>query len=306
MKILLIGGFGYIGSTLVDTLLSGGRHDITVLDTLNAASERGLIPDRFYGVLSHEPNHVAFIKGDVCDMQYTWSLIQKHDVIVYLTALTLPNSAKRPEAAILVNRHMAEIVGDCCKKLGKRMIFMSTCSNYGRSELADESSELFPVSIYAISKVDAEKYLLENIPDVTILRCATAYGVGSHMTRWDVIFNGFVRDALSGGAIEVFQPNAHRPICHVEDIAGAIATVIDKDQPGQHVYNVGDNEQNYTKIELANMVAKATNCKIREVKQDDSRDYRVDFGKIRSELGFGVKHTPTSALPQLIQEWRGR
>lgn len=298
MKILLIGGFGYIGSTLVDVILESNDDKVTVLDTL----EFDVDPLYLHGTLNNE--RVTFIKGDVANMRLTWELIKKHDVIVYLASLTLPNSAKEPGDAVLINRHMAEIVGDCCKKLNKHMIFMSTCSNYGKSSsLVDEDGDLLPVSIYAISKVDAEKYLLKNVPNITVLRCATAYGVGSGRTRWDVLFNDFVRTALSDGVIKVFQPKAHRPICHVIDIARAIYMIALHTPQGQNVYNVGSNSQNYTKEELAKFVAKATNAELKIVEMEDKRDYRVDFRKIANEFNYEVTQTPVTALPPLKKLW---
>jgi nucleoside-diphosphate-sugar epimerase len=167
------------------------------------------------------------------------------------------------------------------------MIFLSTCSNYGKStKLVDEDAQLFPVSIYAISKVNAEKYLLKNIPDVTILRCATAYGVSPGRTRWDVILNDFVNTAVREKSIDVFQPNAHRPIVHVKDISRAIALVIEANNLEYKVYNIGD--VNYTKKDLVKLVVKRTNATVKYVEKDDNRDYKVNFKRAFTALGFEV------------------
>lgn len=297
MKILLVGGLGYIGSTLVEHIRKTESSDhVTILDPLVFDVE----PYYFHRVLSDD--RFRFIKSDVSDMRHTWDMIGRHDVIVYMASLTLPATSKFPEEGIFVNRHMAEVVGDCCAKFGKKMVFMSTCSNYGRSDKpVAESGELLPISMYARTKVDAERYLIQKVPNITILRCATAYGIGAGRTRWDVLFNNFVKKAVTDGVIDLFQPDACRPVCHVDDISQAIwkaATI----QSGSEssIYNVGSNEQNYTKKELAEIaVSHVPDARIEMISSDDDRDYRVDFSKIHKDFGFKAQHTPDSELARL-------
>ena len=300
MKVLLIGGLGYIGSTLTDLLLESRDYKVTAMDTLRF----DVNPAYLHRVMTH--HRFRFVKEDVSDMRFTWDLIRNHDVVVYLASLTMADTARNPEEGLFVNRYMAEVVGDCCAKLDKKMIFMSTCSNYGKSDKpVDEDSELLPVSMYAQTKVDAERYLSRNIAGITILRCATAYGVGSGRTRWDVILNDFVQRSLSGGMIDLFQPGAHRPICHVADIARAVDLVISHPSDKSRTYNVGGNSQNYTKRKLADIVSGGTGSRIETVNVEDNRDYRVDFSRVKKELEFQPRHTPESALPELILQWKG-
>jgi len=294
MKVLLLGGMGYIGSTLCEYLSRETEHHVTVVDKL----EFGVDPNFFYDLLNHE--RMRFIKGDIANMSLIYPLIKKHDIVIDLASLTLPNSASEPDKAIMINQHMAEIIGDCCKKLNKRMIFLSTCSNYGKStKPVDENAELFPVSIYAISKVNAEKYLLKNVPKITILRCATAYGVSPGRTRWDVLFNDFVKTAIEKKRMEIFQPTAHRPIVHVYDIARAISMVIDENNLKHNVYNIG--EYNYTKGELAKIVAGRFHAIIDLVENNDNRDYQVSFKRAQQELGF----FEISGLPLTMEQLYG-
>lgn len=294
MKILLLGGFGYIGTTLVDHLLSHTDYKITVVDTM----EFFVDPIYFYSVVNHD--RLQFIKGDKSNVRLVYDLIKKNDVVVDLAALSLPNSALEPGDAITINQISTEVISDFCRKLGKKLIFMSTCSNYGKSKtLVDENGELLPVSIYAISKVNAEKYILNNNPDSVILRCATAYGVGSGRTRWDVLYNDFVKTAILGKQIQVFQPTAHRPICHVFDISTAIRLASVYNPTQATVFNIGSSEQNYQKQQLAEIVGKLSGAEVTLVEKEDKRDYRVDFSKAKKELGFEVLYTPEMAYKQL-------
>ena len=297
-RVLLIGGMGYIGSTLVDVLARLPKADtVTVLDPLL----HDIDPAHLHELVSSD--RARFVKGDVADMRHTWSMIKRHDITVYMAALTLPNTARDPEEAMLVNQYMAEVAGDCCAKFGRRMVFMSTCSNYGKAEApVDEDGELFPVSMYALTKVNAERYLLRNVPDAAVLRCATAYGVGAGRTRWDVLLNDLTRTAMESGRIDVFQPEACRPVCHVGDIARAIAGVV-ADPSVKGVYNVGSDDQNYTKKDLAGFVAAHTGARIEVTDSVDNRDYRVSFAKIRDAIGFRPEHTPEDEVPRLAREW---
>jgi len=282
MKILLLGGFGYIGSTLTKYLLENTEHKITVIDRLDFEIDQKFLHD----MINHD--RLTFVHHDIMDLSKTFALINNHDAIVYLAALTLPNSALNPDEAFMVNQYMAEIVFDLCQRFEKSFCFMSTCSNYGKSEKpVDEEGELFPVSVYAISKVNAEKYMLrKKFKKLTILRCATAYGISPGRTRWDVLVNDFVKAAIEKKIIDIFQPQAHRPVCHILDISQAIKLVIERKEDQPQVYNVGSNDQNYTKNELAEYVAKCLNAEITLVEKEDNRDYQVDFGKISKDLGF--------------------
>lgn len=298
-RVLLIGGLGYIGSTLIDTLLkTPGVDAVTALDPLL----HDIDPAHLHRLVSSD--RVRLVKGDVADMRHTWDLIKRHDTIVYMAALTMPNTARDPEEGMLVNQYMAEVAGDCCAKFGRHMVFMSTCSNYGKADApVDEDGELVPVSMYALTKVNAERYLQRTVDDVTILRCATAYGVGAGRTRWDVLLNDLTRAALAPGEIDVFQPDACRPVCHVRDIARAISKIVD-DSSIRGVYNVGSDDQNYTKRELAEFVASHTGAKIKITHSVDNRDYRVNFAKIRDAIGFRPEHTPETEIPRLVEEWK--
>ena len=297
-RVLLIGGLGYIGSTLVDVLLrTPGADTVTILDPLL----HDVDPAHLHRLVSSD--RVRLVKGDVADMRHTRALVKQHDTTVYMAALTMPNTARDPEEGMLVNQYMAEVAGDCCAKFDRRMVFMSTCSNYGKADTpVDEDGELVPVSMYALTKVNAERYLRRAVSDAVMLRCATAYGVGAGRTRWDVLLNDLTRAALSSGEIDVFQPDACRPVCHVQDIARAIAGIV-ADPSIKGVYNIGSDDQNYTKRELAEFVASLTGAKIKITDSVDNRDYRVSFAKIREAIGFRPDHTPETEVPRLVEEW---
>jgi len=297
MKILLIGGFGYIGTKLVESLLNKTGHYITVLDRL----DYDLNPQFLHDVLKNP--RVGFVKGDFRHIEIVHPLIKQYDVVVNLAALVgEPLCASKPEEALLTNQIMAQFLGDMCRNENKKLVMMSTCSNYGRAEKpVNENGDLLPVSIYALTKVAAEKYLLQNVPQATILRCATAYGLSIGRMRFDLLLNEFVKDAWVKKEVEVYGPQTYRPVCHVEDIGTAITKCIECKKIESRVYNVGSSGQNYTKKTLAEKVAKRLGAKVKIVPKEEKRDYVVDFNKIEKELGFKPNNDIETGIDEMAQ-----
>ena len=189
----------------------------------------------------------------------------------------------------------------------KRFVFASTCSNYGKMKgdgYVDENSPLDPVSLYARLKVQFEQYMLGT--DVradfvaTALRFSTVYGLSPRL-RFDLTVNEFVREATLGRTLRIFGEQFWRPYCHVEDLARACLLVLVSDPAlvRQRVFGVGDTAENYQKKMLAQELLKVVpDAKIEYVaRQEDPRDYRVDFTRIRETLGYRItKRVPDGLL----------
>jgi nucleoside-diphosphate-sugar epimerase len=192
------------------------------------------------------------------------------------------------------------------------MVFASTCSNYGR--MADptvpitEEGELAPVSLYAEQKVGIEQALLGNdFGDLrpTCLRFATVYGVGPRM-RFDLTVNEFTRDLWADRELEVFGEQFWRPYIHVRDAARAIGTALEADVEivGGQVFNAGRSGENYRKLDIVEVIGKVIPGKgtVTYVKRDeDPRDYKVSFDKIRETLGFETTMTVPDGIAELAE-----
>jgi nucleoside-diphosphate-sugar epimerase len=190
----------------------------------------------------------------------------------------------------------------------QRLIFASTCSNYGSAlETVNEDTPLESLSLYSETKVKSELNVLnsqdENF-EPCVLRFATAYGLSPRM-RFDLLLQEFIRDALIDKKISIFGPNHWRPLVHVDDIAFACITAIEnsKNISGE-IYNVGDNEQNYTKKGLAEMIQKhipSSTIEITETKRDP-RNYKVSFDKIKNKLNFNVSKTAEDGISEILNK----
>jgi nucleoside-diphosphate-sugar epimerase len=169
----------------------------------------------------------------------------------------------------------------------------------------DETAPLAPVSLYAEQKVAVERELLGRpagtLPVPTCLRFATIYGVAERM-RFDLTVNEFTRDLWDGRTLDVYGEQFWRPYVHVADAARAIASVLSapEEAVARRVFNVGHSDENYRKVDLVELIRRRLPAaEVRYVHRDeDPRDYRVAFTRIRDELGFA----PAMRVPDGVDE----
>jgi nucleoside-diphosphate-sugar epimerase len=191
-----------------------------------------------------------------------------------------------------------------------RVVFASTCSNYGlieSNELADETYPLNPLSLYAKAKVTAEKHLLaqQGTADYTptILRFATAFGLAPRM-RFDLTVNEFTRVLALGRELLVFDAHTWRPYCHVRDFARLIKRVIEapRAEVAFEVFNAGGEVNNFTKQGIVETIrALLPNANVRYQEHgSDPRNYRVNFRKVRETLGFEPEYTVEYGVKELL------
>ena len=172
-------------------------------------------------------------------------------------------------------------------------------------EYVTEESALAPVSLYAETKVEVEKYLLaqdrSNVCKPTCLRFSTVYGI-SPRPRFDLTVNEFTKEIALGRELVIYGEQFWRPYCHVIDLCRSVLSVIEssEEQTAFQVYNVGDTDENYQKKMIVNELLKFfPDASIKYVQKDeDPRDYRVSFEKITSNLDFSI----TKRVPDGIKE----
>lgn len=302
MEILVTGAAGYIGSVLVRQLLECG-YKVRGFDNLRFGGD-ALVP--FCSNRSF-----SFVRGDVRNTDDVKRAIDGVDAVVHLAAIVGdPACSAEKELATDTNWNGSKLLFDLCSESPtvKRFVFASTCSNYGKMEgdsLVTEESPLRPVSLYAELKVKFENYIQSSKPRngciATSLRFSTVYGLSPRM-RFDLTVNEFTRDALLNSELQIFGEQFWRPYCHVEDLAASCKLVLESDARlvAQNVFNVGNSEENYQKRTLAELLQKELpELHVAYVKRtEDPRDYRVDFTKITTTLGFHI----TKRVPDGIQE----
>jgi nucleoside-diphosphate-sugar epimerase len=297
------GGSGYIGALLVKELREAG-HEVRVLDSLlhgqeDIASEQ-------------ESAGVQVIRGDIRDGDARGRALDGADSVVHLAAIVGdPACGRDPQLSDEVNVQATKgLVADAGAAGVQRLVFASTCSNYGRmtdpTVPITEDGELSPVSLYAEQKVSMEKLILggeTSSVKPTCLRFATVYGVGRRM-RFDLTVNEFTRELWADRELEVFGEQFWRPYIHVRDAGRAVRTVLEapEEKVAGNVFNAGRSGENYRKLDLVEEIGKQIDRgKVSYVHRDeDPRDYKVSFDKIRAELGFETLMTVPDGIAEII------
>lgn len=308
-RALVTGGAGYIGSVLTFQLLKAG-YQVRVLDNLMYGGHSLLA--------AFGEENFDFHRGDVRQRKTVERALEDIDALVHLAAIVGdPACARQPGLARQVNLDASLQMLELAQRAGKRrFIFASTCSNYGRmadsTEYVDEESELRPISLYAETKVAVEQAIASHPSQEgfcpTVLRFATVYGISPRM-RFDLTVNEFTMDMLVNKHLVVFGEQFWRPYIHVRDAARAIAMVLDAplEKVRSKVFNVGDTSQNYQKGQLVKLICAqlGDEVEIEHVhKEEDPRDYRVSFEKIKRELGFHITRTVEDGIREVIDAIR--
>jgi len=306
-KILVTGGAGYVGSILVRDLLDKGN-EVVCIDSLKFGGES------LIDVWGHP--RLFFHRCDVRDFGAVDKVIDgaKIDAVIHLAAIVGDPACKQnPEEATKTNWDGAvHLLEKSAAARIRRFVFASTCSNYGKMSdpegVVNEQSPLSPVSLYAELKVKFENLMLTGIPKArefspTALRFATVYGLSPRM-RFDLTVNEFAKELALGKELVVFGEQFWRPYCHVGDFSKAIQAVLGapRETVAYDVFNVGDTSENYTKKMIVDEIRKQIpSARVKYVqKVEDPRDYRVDFSKIKTKLGFNI----SKRVPDGIKEVR--
>ena len=308
-RVLLVGGCGYVGLAIADQLLQDG-YEVVCLD--NAIYGHGDAAAAYF-------NNPAFtyVDGDIRKSgALAYALDGVSDVVLLAGLVGDPITKKYPKEAEEINldglrsclEHLQSRQGIC------RVIFISTCSNYGlvkSGEPSTEESELMPLSLYAKAKVAIEREALAlkgraSFP-VTILRFATAFGISPRM-RFDLTVNEFSRDLALGRKLVVFDPDTWRPYCHVGDFALLIRRVLEapRDRIDFQVFNAGGDVNNSTKRSLLETIQRHvpdTDVEI-QLEGPDPRNYRVDFTKVRTTLHFEPRWSIEDGVTQIVSAVR--
>lgn len=294
MRVLVTGGAGYVGSSLVPLLLRQGHH-VRVLDHLRSGGE---------GLLSCCGNpRFEIVCRDLSDEDALASALQDMDAVVHLAAIVGHQACQRePAYAWTTNvdamRRLLEL-----RRTDQRMLFASTGSVYGevRDAVCTERTDVNPLTLYARSKAIGEQLVLEAGNSI-VFRYATGFGVSQRM-RFDLLVNDFVHQAVQRRNLIVYQGDARRTLISVRDMARSVVFALQHwDSLIDDVYNVGNEALNLSKAEIVHTIQKRVNFYLHFAdfaSDPDQRNYVVSYEKIRLK-GFIAQVDLESALSELI------
>ena len=265
IKVLVSGGAGYIGGAVTD-ILTERRIPFTVYDNL-------VYEDRYL-------KNVDFIFGDVRDTKKLKKILPNYTHVIWLAAIVGDAACTiRPTLTREVNRDAVEWLA---KNFKGRIVFASTCSVYGEMiEKVDGTSVVSPLSLYAQTKLEAEKFLKDK--NAIIFRLGTVFGVSDVFSRirMDLAVNFMTAKAIQEGVLTIFGGEQWRPFSHVYNAAEAMVNSLDKPLSG--IYNFATF--NYKIRDLGKEIAKLTNCKVKyaDKKFQDQRTYHVSTEKAKRD-----------------------
>ena len=309
-QILVTGGAGYLGSHVVEKLLSR-NYKVRILDNLSFGDNALRILNKKY--------NFELIKGDIRDLRIVLESMEGVDAVIHLAGIVGdPASQIDPVESTEVNYLSTKLVVDAAKYFKiKQFIFASSCSVYGSSNnhVLNESSKLNPVSLYAETKLKSEKVLLDTSGkdlSPTIFRAGTLFGYSNRM-RFDLVVNLFVGQAISKHKITVEGGDQWRPFIHVSDAADAYVLALEKTRSKMKgIFNLGADELNHQLKEIAKFVKTSVpNVMVTQSNNTDRRNYRVSFAKIKRTLGFeftksitdGIEEVKNAIISGKIRSW---
>lgn len=286
-KILIVGGCGYIGGHLTDLLCGEDMGcQVTVYDCL-------LYETRFL-------KKVDFIYGDIKDTARLDKLVHDFDVVVWLAAIVGDGACQVDEELTQdINENAVKWLVDNYKG---RIVFTSTCSVYGvNNDLLNESAKPNPLSLYASTKLAAEKYVLEHANHPLVFRLGTLYGQSDvhSRIRLDLVVNILTKKAAQGEPLTVFGGEQWRPLLHVKDVSNAIIYGLENDIEG--LYNLSSG--NYRISEIADAIKSvipSAKVESHDISFEDARNYKVDNSKFASK-GWKPKHSIEEGIIDMLE-----
>ena len=301
-KILVIGGAGYIGSSVLNQLLKKG-YNVRILDLFLFGEEP--ISD----FLNHQ--NLEIIKGDFRKIDDLVLAISDCYAVVHLGGIVGDPACSVDENLTReVNLTASKTIGQIAKSSGvEKFIFASSCSVYGAQDsVLNEESKTNPLSLYARTKIASER-VLHDLSDEgfkpIFLRFGTVFGF-SGRTRFDLVANLLTAHAFYNKRMTVFGKDQIRPFVHVDDAARSVVCALESklNISEKLVFNIGNNDLNVSLFELAQKIQKLIPGSeiIEETGGDDARNYHVSFEKAEMHLDFKTKWSLDQGIQQVIEK----
>ena len=297
MRILITGGAGYIGSVLTPTLLMAG-HAVTVLD--NFMFRQSSLAE------CCAQESFTVVRGDCRDERLMRDLVKDADVIIPLAALVGAPLCKNDSTGTkTTNQDAIEML---CRIAGREqwILMPVTNSGYGIGEagkFCTEESPLRPISLYGVTKVEAEKAILARENGLTF-RFATVFGMSPRM-RTDLLVNDFVYRAVHDRAVVVFEGHFKRNYIHIRDVARVFGFALENFASMRgRPYNVGLDDANLSKLELCaaikRLIPQFAYLEAPIGEDPDKRDYIVSNERL-ARTGFRTEWPLDRGIRELIK-----
>jgi nucleoside-diphosphate-sugar epimerase len=296
-RVLVTGGAGYVGSSLVPKLLNAG-YEVSVLDLY-------IYGDVFADL---KPNpRLAEVKGDMRNAADVARAVAGCDAVIHLACISNdPSFDLDPSLGRSINFDCFRPLVKASKDAGvRRFVYASSSSVYGIKDEMDvtEDLPLQPLTDYSKYKAMCEEVLEEEREPgfvAVTLRPATVCGYAPRL-RLDLTVNILTNHAINNGRITVFGGNQLRPNIHVEDMTDLYVKLLESPDEAIDGKTWNAGYHNLKVREIADMVRAEVGPKVDIVvtPTDDHRSYHVSSERIRKELGFVAARSVSDAIVDL-------
>jgi UDP-glucuronate 4-epimerase len=310
-RILVTGAAGFIGSTLVDRLLSEGR-EVVGLDCFDPFYPEEQKHRNLAGAM--ESSAFSLVRGDVRDAGLVGRLFSEHrfDAVVHLAALAgVRPSLERPSEYADVNVTGSSVVFEAAARVpGPRVVFASSSSVYGeRSDgpFSEADRVEFPISPYAATKKAGE--LIAHTfhhafgMSVTALRFFTAYGPRQ---RPDLAIRKFADCIRAGDPVPVYGDGSQvRDFTYIDDVIDGVVRSVDTDL-GYSILNLGAG-RTISVLEMLQALETAIGTRARiafedKVTGDVSRTW-ADISAAREAIGYDPQTPFEEGIARFVEWW---
>jgi UDP-glucose 4-epimerase len=315
MKTLITGGAGFVGSHLAEALLARGD-EVYVLDNLSTGSIENI--EHLKGQAQFHYSIESIMSEPV-----TAELVDRVDVVYHLAAAVgVRLIVESPVNTIETNVHGTEMILKLANKKKKKVIVASTSEVYGKSEVVpfreDADLVMGPTSkgrwSYACSKAIDEflalAYHKEKRLPVVVVRLFNT--VGPRQTgRYGMVIPNLVKQALLGHPLTVFGDGTQRRcFTYISDVVGALITLAEVGGAVGEVFNIGNDREEITIMDLARRVQARTGTKSEivlvpydtayEEGFEDMQRRVPDLAKIRALIGYEPRVQLDEILERVI------
>ena len=311
MRVLVTGGAGYIGSLVVEELLSRGHRPV-VFDLFNWGRE---------AITPFEAD-VDLFEGDCRNSRDIIYALEGVDGIIHLAGIVGEFACQsNHKAHFSINVESTRTLINCCTdpelELVRDFVYASSCSVYGNVkglyEEVTEQTPTAPLSDYAHAKLRSEQIILDKGRELahfhpTILRLTTVFG-WSHRPRLDLVTNLFAYHAWKKGVMTIFGDGSqYRSLIHVRDVARALVQTLEAPRYMRdgHIFHLGEETSNLTVRQIAEIVHKripSARIQLNDTTPSDRRDYRINCQKIRNTIGWQAGHTVEDGINELVDKF---
>ena len=305
-SVLVTGGAGFIGSHIVDRLISSG-YSVRVLDDLST------------GKLSNISVHVKsgkvdFVKGNVRDASTVKTVVKDVDASIHLVAITsVPFSVENPNETFETNvAGTLNLLSSCAEEGVCKLILVSSCAVYGDPESlpVDEQHPANPISPYAESKLAAEKFCLgfheKSLIKSVVLRLFNVYGPRQTVNDYSGVITRFLERCKQRLPLIIYGDGTQtRDFINVQDVVEAVLKSLENKDAEGEVFNVGSGKP--TSInELARIILEPSRVTIpisyESPRVGDIKNSYADISKAEALLEYKPKFSLKYGLRLLLEE----